>query len=507
MKYLYLLHAALAAILLTIAPAATIDLADTTGANKKSIRESLNITERRPEDYGAKGDGITNDYPAFASMMSAAADGDTIVFGPKTYRLTTTFVINKSVRVRGDHVSALYGRRIVGAGNNGSDVIPTVAPYLSGSVLLIDTPGINGVEIPVSGKSVSLEDFGIKFGNGHRFNNTGHGVYACPPAATTPQFSGELDNGIAGGKIKRVYVYGHDGNHYALSLTNAFLIDVAEVQGWGGGGLELYAATRGWYGNATYTQTYFMSFLAGTAHGYYLHGHPSAPGGTSGTIYTQWTRPQAFFWTTMATLEGAANPYAIPNTAVQWLWKADDRTWWIDVSGADLEADILGYGLTNMALIKSGANWSDAQVAGRAPTTFSSNLQQYYASYSGGRAHNLSLNNTGSGVGTAAGIGFSIGGEATADKYPAWIGGSYLDAGGMGLAFGVGGGGASANNIGSEALRITATKVATFAETVYMPRLVITAIPSFANDAAADAALASGQTYRLTGNRTIFVKP
>ena len=52
---------------------------------------------RTPEQFGAAGDGVADDLPAFAAMISAALDNDIIQLGCRSYRLNGTLHINKSL--------------------------------------------------------------------------------------------------------------------------------------------------------------------------------------------------------------------------------------------------------------------------------------------------------------------------------------------------------------------------------------------------------------------------
>lgn len=61
---------------------------------RKIINLVGNTTPETPEKYGAKGDGITNDYVAFAAWMAANNSG-TVRIPPKTYKINGTLIISK----------------------------------------------------------------------------------------------------------------------------------------------------------------------------------------------------------------------------------------------------------------------------------------------------------------------------------------------------------------------------------------------------------------------------
>lgn len=59
-------------------------------------------TIRRPEDYGALGDGKSDDLGAFIKMLAVDQPNDMIHLSGKTYRLNGTLHVNKSLVWRGE---------------------------------------------------------------------------------------------------------------------------------------------------------------------------------------------------------------------------------------------------------------------------------------------------------------------------------------------------------------------------------------------------------------------
>jgi hypothetical protein len=65
--------------------------------------------------YGAKGDGVTNDSPAFSAAFAAAAPGDTVQVSAGTYLLDAALVLTKPLTLRGvGPASVLTHRRDLG---------------------------------------------------------------------------------------------------------------------------------------------------------------------------------------------------------------------------------------------------------------------------------------------------------------------------------------------------------------------------------------------------------
>lgn len=60
-------------------------------ANKRTTKSNLNITVVNVKDYGATGDGTTNDSAAISSARAALTNRSTLYFPPGKYRITSTF--------------------------------------------------------------------------------------------------------------------------------------------------------------------------------------------------------------------------------------------------------------------------------------------------------------------------------------------------------------------------------------------------------------------------------
>jgi hypothetical protein len=282
-----------------------------------------------PERYGALG-GAADDTAAVQAAVDAAQAVNGTVYLGQTYRITAEIVVSAPCTIDGAGANVLYGPRAVW----GSDVTATVSPWLTGAVLLQTTAGANGLKITVVGNSVRLRNFGVRFADAIRFQDTGHGIVADPGAYLTYK-----NNGLDGSLWESVKVYGHDGDHYAFYLINAQLCTLVNCQGYGGGGVlwETNSA-YGFYGNSTLVNPYVFMCAPGTAEGYYLHnvvaGH--------GTILMTFIRPQTFKVDFIAPENLADAATWLPDvnsiaTGVQACFFADDDSFDINVIGPDME--------------------------------------------------------------------------------------------------------------------------------------------------------------------------
>ena len=316
-----------------------------------SYSDSRFATVLTPELYGAIGDGISRPlstlYGSLAAAQAVYPDataltdeldwaalqkaigvvqvlGGIILLGAnRTYTINRSLTISYGVTIEGSGCIPLYGDRSV----YGSDVYPTQAPYLSGTVLLQTGSGQHGIVITAVGTGVHLRNFGVCFANTIKFSSTGHGVFCNPPAYTSSGQTSQ-NNGLSGFTWQSVYVYGHDGNHYAFSLCNAQLGTIGDLQGWGGGGLEWRTNTHvGYYGNSVLTNPYFCTITAGSAHGYWFHA--DRPG--HGTILMTLVRPQSFMLDTGGPV-GITGP---SNAQANIL--CDDNCQWFTIVGPDME--------------------------------------------------------------------------------------------------------------------------------------------------------------------------
>lgn len=81
------------------------------------------------KDYGATGNGVTNDTAAVNAAITAAVNGDTIYFPAGKYRIFSALLINKSIKLMGDYSAG--ASLVFDQGTNGISIRPALAQGLS----------------------------------------------------------------------------------------------------------------------------------------------------------------------------------------------------------------------------------------------------------------------------------------------------------------------------------------------------------------------------------------
>lgn len=125
-----------------------------TAAGSKAVTRSQQDKSREtvsPEDYGAKGDGVTDDSAAFQAAFSAVGSGGCVVVQNKSYFFTSTLTIPEA-------------RGLVGQGGPGAGS-PGIGPRLifAASVMVcVDCPG----SVPSGQPPYTLRGFSITRPNG-----------------------------------------------------------------------------------------------------------------------------------------------------------------------------------------------------------------------------------------------------------------------------------------------------------------------------------------------------
>jgi hypothetical protein len=291
-------------------------------------------------NYQAIGDGTTDDTVAIQAAIDAAELTGGKVFLPHgTYKITDTLVIGASITFEGEGVHAQYGSmddaesRIIGV------EIPTQSPYLTGSVLIMHTAATDAIKITVVGKSVHLKNFGIKFADAIRFTNTGHGINLLP---ATNAIDNLPDFGIFDSLWENVFVWGHDGTHYAFRLVNMVLSTFTNLRSYGGGGIEMHANTNmDAPGNCVFINPYIVLFCGNTAQGIYIH----KSGNNNGCILNTFLRPQVNFIEAPVEFTGITAVV----TATQYIFNCDIYTVKLNLISPNFETTIGGGWLINSA--------------------------------------------------------------------------------------------------------------------------------------------------------------
>jgi len=222
-------------------------------------------------DYG------TDDTTAVEAALSAAlAVNGVVQFGPATYWLSRALSITDSVILQG------YGSMCQSGSfdehSTHSLDMPMQSPYLKGSVLLQTASGENIIDIPTRGVASQIRNLGFRWSEGIRFSNTGHGIYQVPPNTE----AGYPDNGILGAHFENLNFWGHDGDHYALVLTNPLYTHLSAINSFGGGGLKIVASSQSSevasYGGQSILGFYAQVCAGGSSHGIHFAGENTVLG-------------------------------------------------------------------------------------------------------------------------------------------------------------------------------------------------------------------------------------
>jgi len=213
-------------------------------------------------DWGAYGDGVHDDTAALQAWITAIQGTAQVGYLPAgDYLISSTLIVSDTIHIVGAGARALYGTYADNPKTAGN--LPSLSPYLLGSVIVVGTANTDAIHVNVTGKAVYLHGFGIRFNP--PYATTGHGIVAIPAALSV----GGYDHGILGSRFTDIKVFGHDGDHYGFWLTNVLYASLYDCHAWGGGGLYLEAYNgEGWnYGGLNIQEFYNQCVVGGTAHG------------------------------------------------------------------------------------------------------------------------------------------------------------------------------------------------------------------------------------------------
>jgi len=347
-------------------------------------------------DYDATGTNSMNGV--LAAAMTQAAEGDTINVPRGVFALTDEWAITKNVRIVGAGVQDVYPSLNTAVTFDN----PTVAPYLTGTVFLQTAAGKNAISVTKSAASVRLKDFGVRFADAIRFNNTGHGISGVP----TAMYQTGHDHGLTAFKISDVRVYGHDGNHYGLYLINPLHGSIDDFRSYGGGGMHVECDSYGGnYGNLVVSHAFSHLFCPGTANGYNLRSRVAS--GTSGVLNLMtFIRPQCNSTDQTARYSKAA-------TSNQYLFRASQpaSTNALTVLNPDFETTV-----NSKVDFGGGSNFIDPAGIFGASSDAASRTFRVFRSTQGAKGLNsdMTVSNVNTpGPTVAAGTGLGTGGTAT----------------------------------------------------------------------------------------------
>jgi hypothetical protein len=176
----------------------------------------------------AIGDNTTDDTNALQAIINYCQTNKCKMYIPKGYyKITDTLIIDNNITIWGEGCNELFGN----INSNWYSInIPTISPYLEGSVIVQTTNGKDAMKIQGTTPVVNLKDFGVLFPDS--LASTGHGINATPNELA--DHIGSYNNGVFSCLWENIKVYGHDGNHYAFVLINT-LYDTFNNLRWYGG--------------------------------------------------------------------------------------------------------------------------------------------------------------------------------------------------------------------------------------------------------------------------------
>jgi hypothetical protein len=286
------------------------------------------------------------------NAINATPAGGVVLFRTSpaglNYRLNAALMFNKNISILGSTMTAVYLPRSSGGTINGPG-----APYFTGVVFEQQTAGQNIFKMDPTASAISLHMRNIAgtWASAILNTNTGHGI----EATTTVVNQTGVDSGLMNFSFENIGIYGHDGNHYGLALTNPIYGTIRGFYAYGGGGFHFHAnGVSGGGGNAIYgnfiaDQTYSWVFNAGTAHGYNLSG-TAATGNVLNFI--TFNRPQCNLTDAAAT------------QGTQYLWRMRDggapAAGGVTIIGPDME----GWSAPGGGLIDFGGLGGGAVVVG-----------------------------------------------------------------------------------------------------------------------------------------------
>lgn len=274
-------------------------------SNIATIGSAVNVTSAT---YGVTS-GASDNATALQAAINAAITAKVPLYIPAAsscYKYTAPLTITGALTIRGDWVSTNAA---------GGINYPLGTPPVQGSVLCPSSNGSDAITISGTSTAVDISDIGILFQT--PFSGTGNGITYAPST-----------QGLTGSHWRKVIVYGHDGNHYAYNLNNFIYDTFIDLQGFGGGGLNLSASSGALhYGNSTFIDPYFQVMAGGTANGFNV-----TAGGTTDLNLLTFVRPQA--------LSGAASGVTPAPTSAQFTWSMDTNVASIRLLAYDFESSV-----------------------------------------------------------------------------------------------------------------------------------------------------------------------
>lgn len=241
-----------------VATTAYADLAVGVEKTRALAAEALLTKIGATEVFAAAATGTAaTDTAVLAAAISATPAGGTLWIDGH-YKINAALAVTQSITIAGRQKVTYSGLSALPSG-------PNTLSQVAGSIIEQTVAATDAITCTIAGQTFHARDFVLGFTNG--LASTGHG-FNCAPTSNIV--------GVYGGSINDCYVFGHDGNHYALVRNNSLELTTLNFRSWGGGGiLDVAQGSTINYGNTVDIHPYVSLINAGTAHGF---AHSSATG-------------------------------------------------------------------------------------------------------------------------------------------------------------------------------------------------------------------------------------
>lgn len=218
------------------------------------------------------------------AAINATPSGGRLYIPKGTYQINAALIVAASITIEGDAAGPTYTTVTSG----GNPTYPS-SPGVGGTVIEQTAAGTDIIDITGSAVSVHLKGLGLLFANG--LASTGHGINASP----TQTYGGGHDMGVTDFVWERLYVFGHDGNHWAYRLLNPQYGTLIQCRSYGGGGFAVVCDAGAINaGNLAFIHPISVIFNNGTADGF-THSSAVSSGSPGLLNLITYTRPQAIF--------------------------------------------------------------------------------------------------------------------------------------------------------------------------------------------------------------------
>lgn len=215
-----------------------------------------------PENYGAQGNGNisgngSDDTTAIQSAVNAAQlVGGTVFLSSKYYQISNSIIVTNTVTIAGCGISTLGASYLTNGYGVDNLNVPTVAPYLLGSVL-VQTSTNTTIICKSLARALNLSNFGILVAtnNGYQFASAGGGIFcqALPLGGLSTN-----DIGIMSSEWKNVYVWGTGSNNFAFYHENGEYNNFTHLESFGCAGFGYLCSMQSPLGNFTLTESDFF---------------------------------------------------------------------------------------------------------------------------------------------------------------------------------------------------------------------------------------------------------